>query len=172
MCDYLSLDLDEEHIRAGLAHLEFEDVLQYVAFPNMKFQKNVTTSKTKKIAKTDNGCGRNDMVFLFDFLRHKGVTRIIRVIVDDREEPSHSDEAIERALGTFGVEIWDWQKFDLCIDTIVPAAPDCTEVHLYWKRNNAILNAWSDPDDRGGGLKRLKRLKTVQLHIGQVYFVK
>lgn len=46
---------------------------------------------------------RNPMVVFFDWLRkeERGVKRIIKVIVDDLEEPSHTDEAIEKALAGF-----------------------------------------------------------------------
>lgn len=82
--------------------------------------------------------------------------------------PSHSDENIEKALGGFKIENWDWQKVDLCIDTIATAAPEVKEVHLYWSGNNAILRGWGAQ----GGLNQLSRLEKVYLHINQVcYFI-
>jgi len=166
LCDYLSLTITEEHIANGFAHLKFEDILQYVAFPSMKLEeKPIPQSRLlKKPAKLPDGNGRSDMVFLFDFLRKKGVRRIIRVIVDDKLKPAHSDEAIERALGGLRVEIWDWQKFDLCTETIFSAAPDARKVCLYWSGNNAVLSGWSEQ----GGLKRLGKLEKVHLHVEQV----
>lgn len=104
------------------------------------------------------------MVFLFNFLRSKGVKRVIRVIVDDKEQPAHSDEAIERALGGLDVEIWDWRKYDLCTLTIVTAAPHTREVDLYWSGNNAVLRGWSEP----GGLAQLQDLEKVYLHVEEV----
>lgn len=104
------------------------------------------------------------MVFLFEFLRSKGVKRVIRVIVDDKEQPAHSDEAIERALGGLDVEIWDWRKYDLCTETVVTAAPHTREVSLYWSGNNAVLRGWSEP----GGLALLKDLEKVCLHVEEV----
>lgn len=43
------------------------------------------------------------MVVFFDWLRkeERGVKRIIKVIVDDLNQPSHTDEAIEKALTGF-----------------------------------------------------------------------
>lgn len=104
------------------------------------------------------------MVFLFNFLRHKKVQRIIRVIVDDMVEPAHSDEAIEAALAGFKVEIWDWRKLDLCTETILAATFDAEEVCLYWSGNNAVLRGWSE----AGGLPLLRKLKKVHLHVEQV----
>ncbi|EAQ89632.1 hypothetical protein CHGG_06251 [Chaetomium globosum CBS 148.51] len=42
--------------------------------------------------------GRNDLVSVFDKLSSCGVTRILRLQVDDLEEPAHTDSAIEMAL--------------------------------------------------------------------------
>jgi hypothetical protein len=157
------LTISEERIEEGLAHLKFEDVLQYVALPRLKLERRPVLSKNKKSQNPD-GKGRNDMIFLFNFLRNKSVKRVIRVIVDDTLEPSHSDEAIETALGGLKVEIWDWKKIDLCTETIVTAAPDAREVCLYWSGNNAVLRGWSEP----GGLPQLKKLEKVHLHVGKV----
>lgn len=43
------------------------------------------------------------MVVFFDWLRNeeRGVKHIIKVIVDDLDMPSHTDEAIEQALADF-----------------------------------------------------------------------
>jgi hypothetical protein len=110
------------------------------------------------------GKGRSDMAFLFNFLRNKGVKRVIRVIVDDTLDPAHSDEVIEKSLGGLKVEIWDWKKIDLCTETIVTAAPDVREVCLYWSGNNAVLRGWSEQ----GGLNLLGKLRKVHLHVEQV----
>lgn len=131
----------------------------------MQLEKKPISSKSlRKPIKTPESKGRSDMVFLFNFLRNKGVKRVIRVIVDDTLTLAHSDEAIEKALGGLKVEVWDWKKFDLCTETIVTAAPDTREVCLYWSGNNAVLRGWSEP----GGLKLLKELRKVNLHVEQV----
>jgi len=148
--DTSTLTISEERIEDGLAHLKFEDILQYVALPSLKLERRPTFSKTNKKSPTLDGKGRNDMIFLFNFLRNKSVKRVIRVIVDDTLEPFHSDEAIETALGGLKVEIWDWKKVDLCTETIVTAAPDAREVCLYWSGNNAVLRGWGEP----GGLNQ------------------
>ena len=76
----------------------------------------------------------------------------------------HSDEAIELALGSFKVEIWEWQKFDICSETIASAAPDVEQAHLYWSGNNAVLWGWSEAET----LKRMKKWKKVYLHTTHV----
>jgi len=158
------MTVSEERINEGLGYLQFEDILQYVALPSIQLEKKPVSSKDKKTAKPPDGEGRSDMVFFFNFLRRKKVNRVIRVIVDDTIKPAHSDEAIEKALKGLKVEIWNWRKYDLCIETIVAAAPDATEVSLYWSGNNAVLRGWSEP----GGLKQLGKLEKVHLHVERV----
>ena len=155
--------ISEDRIEEGLDHLKFEDILQYVALPSLRLEKKPATTKIRKTSRSD-GKGRSDMVFLFNFLRHKKVQRIIRVIVDDMSEPAHSDEAIEAALAGFKVEIWDWRKLDLCTETILAVAFDAEEVCLYWSGNNAVLRGWSE----AGGLPLLRKLKKVHLHVEPV----
>lgn len=161
-----SLEVSEEQVTEFLGHAKFEDTLQYVALPRLQLERRVVPSKLRKSNKSNkpDGNGRKDMTFFFDFLRDKGVKRVLHIIVDDEESPAHSDEAIEKALSGLKVEIWDWRKIDLCSETVLVAAPDTTEVYLYWSGNNAVLLGWSSPD----GLPQLKKLKKVHVHVKQV----
>ena len=145
--------------------MQFESVLQYVAFPNLQIKKNTPRSPMGKQVDQD-GSGRDDMTVLFEFLRDKKVKRIVRIIVADRDRDrdAHSDAAVENALRGFNVEIWDWQKYDICTETIANAAQDVEEIHLYWSGKNAVLWGWSDKEV----LKRLKELKKIYLHTTQV----
>jgi hypothetical protein len=124
----------------------------------------VNSNRISKKQPHSDGKGRNDMTYLFNFLRDKKVKHVIRVIVDDLEEPAHSDEVIENALGGLKVEIWDWRKTDLCSETIRAAAPDVREICLHWSGNNAVLRGWSEP----GGLPLLRKMKKVTLHVAKV----
>ncbi|KUJ16880.1 uncharacterized protein LY89DRAFT_669327 [Mollisia scopiformis] len=159
--EYASVTMSQERIESGLDHLKFEAMLQYVALPSMKLEKR-PVPKLRKQPRPD-GKGRDDMVFLFDWLRNKAVDRVIRVIVDDTLDPAHSDEAIEKALWNLKVDIWDWKKIDICTETIITASPDVSEVCLYWSGNNAVLRGWSE----AGGLPLLRKLKKVHLHVDQ-----
>ena len=163
LCDQLSLEITQDQIYQGFAPLQFESVLQYVAFPNLQIRKNTPRSQRGKDVNRD-GSGRDDMTVLFQFLREKKVKRIVRVIVADKDRDAHSDAAVEIALRSFRVEIWDWQKFDICTETIASAAPDVEEMHLYWSGKNAVLWGWSDREV----LKRMKELKKIYLHTTQV----
>jgi hypothetical protein len=64
---------------------------------------------------------------VFQWLRDNGVKMILTVIVIDYIEPSHSDGAIERALGTgsqiFNIKTWDWKKLDLNCDGTANCVP-------------------------------------------------
>jgi len=86
---------------------------------------------------------------VFSWLRRMGVRRILRVTVDDDQDPPHSDTIIEDALKSFDIEIWDWKRFDLCIDTILNASPGVREVSLYSTGNLAVLRDWSSEDGLG-----------------------
>lgn len=148
-----------------LRNLVFEDTLQYVAIPKLKIIRRVISSKFLKRSTIPEGKGRTDLEVLFRWLRGKGVERILQLYVDDQEEPSHSDEAIERCFKDIRVlDLWDWHKADIDAETIFNAAPEVSSVCLHWAGNNGTLRAWSEPD----GLNRLKKLKQVTVHEAMV----
>jgi hypothetical protein len=163
--------LSESHIEGAWRHFDLEDVLQYVFIPQVRIEPkppNVAAPGKHPLhnsIKKSDGRGRTDLVILFKWLNEtKSVKTILKVIVDDLEEPSHSDEAIETCLKGMGVEVWDWRKTDLCSEVIYRVSPDTQELHLYWTGRNAVLRGWSEEE----GLKRLRKLKLVHLHILQV----
>lgn len=133
-------------------HLKLDTVLQYVAFPQVELNYDDESSGTHRRS-------RRDMVILFEWLRSKGVKRIIRVIVDDLRKPAHSDEDIENALSGFEVEILNWRRLDLCPMTISKVSTSLREVHLQWSGRNAVLRGWSEPE----GLAKTRSLELVQL---------
>jgi hypothetical protein len=111
------------------------------------------------------------MEFFFNFLRMKGVKRIIRVIVDDTVEPSHSDEAIERAFAGLHVEVCDWRKIDLSILSIFKAAPDVREITLYWSGNVVVLRGWEMEMTKSSGLAHLERLNVNISQVNECLFL-
>ncbi|KAK3690256.1 peptidase S8/S53 domain-containing protein [Podospora appendiculata] len=143
-----------------LSRLKFEDILQYVAIPNIRIEPRHGGANSKRdlrkrdIASASEGC--QDLVQVFDSLRKKGLKTVLKVVVDDSFPHPHSDEAIENALRGMDVEVWDWKRIDLSSKVIYNAAPRVVrEVHLYWSGNNAVIRGWGDE----GGLKKLKELK-------------
>ncbi|ETS78061.1 hypothetical protein PFICI_10123 [Pestalotiopsis fici W106-1] len=148
----------------GLRHLVFEDVLQYVALPQLNVEEEIPmpNRKTGQRPPKPDGNGRVDLKTLFTWLKDiKKVKAIFKVIVDDLNEPAHRDEAIESCFeGIKGIETWDWRKFDISPEVIQKVAPHVKVVHLYWSGNNATLRAWSEER----GIRRLEKLEVVHLH--------
>jgi hypothetical protein len=158
--------ISQSWIKTGVDYLKFEDVLQYVAVPQVQVEgPSVSQPQSSKRQLRNDGMGRTDLIFLFKWLKgERNVKTILKVIVDDLQEPAHSDEAIEIALKGMSVEDWDWRKTDLCLEVIYTVAPAVRIVHLYWSGNNATLRGWSEPE----GLAKLEKLEKVYLHERQV----
>ncbi|KAH0545484.1 hypothetical protein FGG08_000485 [Glutinoglossum americanum] len=147
----------------NMTFLQFEDILQYVALPNLWVEKTTATeprpmsTRMPGMKPMSDGTGRKDLQLVFTWLSSKKVERIIKVIVEDNVQDDHaiphSDQAIEDSLRDFDVEVWDWRKTDISIDTIQAAAKNVREVYLYSSGNNAVLRGWSDK----GGLEILEK---------------
>ncbi|KAK8054802.1 hypothetical protein PG993_000029 [Apiospora rasikravindrae] len=143
---------------------EFDDILQYVYLPTVRWTKNESGRDTKDYGDEERGRGRNDVVRIFQWLREKKkVSRVVKVIVEDHEKPAHSDSAIVEALSDLHVEVLHWLKTDLDPATILRVGDDIREVRLRWSGNNTALRAWGDPY----GLRRLKQLEKVYLDLVQ-----
>nr|RBQ96893.1 hypothetical protein FVER53263_04444 [Fusarium verticillioides] len=131
--------LSENDFKKHFGHLKFDTALQYVGFPQLRLK----GSREQPDVRYQ---GRNDMVFFFNWLRAKPVTRIIKVVVEDMEKPSHSDEAIEECLKDLGVEILDWRRLDLDALTLRKIGTHLREIHLQWSGSNSTLRAWSEKE--------------------------
>lgn len=152
--------LTPEMIKKDYKFLNFEDILQYVALPNLlpNIQTpSQTTSGKEKKHKSEEGQTPTHYKEIFEWLRRRNVKEVLRIIVEDDLDNPHSDEVIVTAIKGLGVEVWDWKKYDICSETIREAAPDVQVVHLYTSGNNAVLRGWSDQD----GLRRLTKVKKV-----------
>lgn len=165
----MEFDLSEHHhtgyslseeSRNNLSYLKFENILRYVDFPKgVVGQAPDAPAKTKKSQMkppAPDGIGRKDLKEVFEWLKDSGVEKIIRVRVQDTQDPPHSEDTIESALKSFQVEVWDWVRIDICSDTIFKAAPDLIKVYLYSSGNNAVLKSWSDVD----GLRKLEKVSS------------
>ncbi|CAD6442393.1 bb52b886-4da0-4df4-8be6-03664f8edd25 [Sclerotinia trifoliorum] len=140
----------------------FDKVLQSVHFGEIQLDvPNGSRRRPEGMAKPGNG--RKDIIEFFNWLKNeKEITHIVMVTVDDLKDPPHSDEALEKSLEGLDIEILDWRKWDLDPKTIQDACKksNLREVHLYWKGNNAILRAWSEPD----GLVKMEHLETIYVY--------
>lgn len=148
---------------------QFDEVLQYVEFPAVRLKdgkiprgESFREHRGLYNAKT---IGRKDLLFFFSWLKDKGVKHIIKVIVQDSTD-CHCDEAIEKCLSPFRIDVLDWSKPDLDPEMLCNACSDIKELHLRWGANNAILRAWGEPE----GLRRLKLLDKIYLYYDQVLF--
>ena len=158
--DYLKIKFDM--FKKAYSNFKFEPVLLYAYFGRLILDKSASDFERRETTHT--GIGRRDMIEFFGWLREQGVRMIVKVIVEDREQP-HSDDAVEEALKDFKIEILDWRKLDLCPRTILDACDShLQEVHLWWSGNNAVLRSWSDPD----GLVQLRNLRCIHLHLAKV----
>ncbi|KAF4629159.1 hypothetical protein G7Y89_g8986 [Cudoniella acicularis] len=150
-----STTIDPDRFRQGYSNHEYDDMLRYVTL------RGDYKVDPQPWADSNDGIGRSDMLFFFQWLKNeKGVRRILKVTVhDDTGQIAHSDEVIQTALPDFDVEILDWCKVDLCPETIYRACRNLRWLRLKWSGNNAVLRAWSEPE----GLPRLKQLRRVDL---------
>jgi len=158
----LALEADAYSFTQSFNNVTFDNVLKYVAFPAVHVKD--WRDKPERLAPLEKARGRFDMLFFFNWLREKRVKRILKVIVEDNEQPPHSDEAIELALQGFDVETLDWSKPDLEPETICNACDKLKDVVLHWSGNNAVLRAWSDPE----GLRKLSKLSVINLIVDDV----
>jgi hypothetical protein len=100
--------ITEDEFETVFNHLNFDKCLSYVSFRRDEIKLGPKSSYADKSLR-----GRQDMLFLFGWLTRRGVERILSVIVEDDGLQVHSDEAIEKAIGSFKVEVLDWKKPDL-----------------------------------------------------------
>jgi hypothetical protein len=139
--------------------LKFETILQYVALPKLLVKDTSGTVKRPQLNVSgrrlqEKERGPTHFKKIFDWLKDKKVKQILEIIVEDDQENPHWDEVIAEAVKGFGVEVWNWKKFDLCSETIREAAPNVRELYLYSTGNNAVLRGWSDC----GGLTTLTKV--------------
>jgi len=135
--------------------LEFDSVLSLISLGDFRIQ---------EAQQNGNLTGRSDALFIFDWLRCKGISRVIEVMVKDHDFPSHSEETIEKALWGLRVECLDWQIADICPAVVRSVGEALEDLALYWRGNNAVLRGWSEPE----GLPRLPNLRHIQLTVMEV----
>lgn len=154
----MTLEAFKKHF-AQFQHLEFDRVLQYVAFPKIQIDlgNNLPDMRFQ---------GSRYLVFFFQWLKEKGVERIVKVEVDDMpsKTPGHSDEAIEEALKPFGVEILNWRRMDLCPLMLSRVGENLQQVTLQWSGSNAVLRSWSEEN----GLSLTSNLRKIEIEHTEV----
>ncbi|KAH8765996.1 hypothetical protein F5883DRAFT_460815 [Diaporthe sp. PMI_573] len=171
----LPSELKDGLFKEAFQGTKFDEVLQFVRFPNVKV---IQLPKANSKKKPSDGLGRWDMEFFFDFLYKRGVRYILKVFVEEGGQSVHSDEAIKSALDRIAVEHLDWQKIDLDPEIIcgigsqaedmldrngpkVNSKNQLRTLDLRWSGNSAVLRAWSEPE----GLPSLPHLRTVNIFV-------
>lgn len=179
--DYSGLpeEVNPNSFEKNFKSFTFDEVLHYVHFSRSgNAQGWLTKEPTMKAFTDEHGefwksksTGRKDLLYFFNWLHRKKVKHIIRLHVDESHDSLHCEEAIEKALHPFHIDILSWSKPDLDPDMLCRACPDVQELHLRWSGNNAVLRSWSEAD----GLRRLKHLSRVCIYYDEVrlstYFV-
>ncbi|KAL9639492.1 MAG: hypothetical protein Q9204_001067 [Flavoplaca sp. TL-2023a] len=103
---------------------------------------------------------QGDLMDVFKWLKDKKkVKGIMRLVVRDRGPIFCSDETVENCLDGLEVRYLDWDRPDMCIDTLL-LTPDLIQVDLHWSGLKAVLSSWGNTN----GLRKLQRLRDVNLH--------
>jgi hypothetical protein len=98
---------------------------------------------------------RDEVPTVLKWLRKKGVTEIVELVVPDSFTHPHNEETIEEAIKDFRIQILHWQRLDLSIHSIAEAGPNLRTLHLYCSGNRGILDHWT-------GLRGVVRLTALQ----------
>lgn len=157
----LNRRLSPKMIKQNYQFLNFENILQYVALPNLlPITQPPSQAMSEGEQKSESKVYQEPKHYqeIFKWLKTPGgVKEILRVIIEDDVDNPHSDKVIIDTIKDFAVEIWDWKKYNICSETIRKAAPNVREVYLYTTGNNAVLRGWSDQS----GLIMLKKASTI-----------
>lgn len=106
---------------------------------------------------------RDYVTKVLDWLfRIKEVRNIYHLHVPDSLDNPHPEEVVEKAFKPFRIEVLDWRRVDLSIDSIMDSAPTVRELHLYSSGNKAALSHWFGTQ----GVRKLTKVKLISLISG------
>ncbi|KAL1882838.1 hypothetical protein Daus18300_000476 [Diaporthe australafricana] len=151
-------------LRTGVAHdfLNFYPILSYVELtlvqPHGSFGIHTGTPgasliSTRQSAK-DSWKRSESVKKIFEWLYDKKkVRRILKLVVIDDAALPCSDSTFEDCLQGFDIRYLNWNKEDLCIDTLRSAGlSNVKELWLSWSGRNSVLHSWSSKES---GLPKL-----------------
>lgn len=100
---------------------------------------------------------RMDIVIdFFKWLRNtKKVERIVKLVVRDNQSFPCTDETIEKCLEKFDIRYLDWNKNDICIQTLQKHTGNLRELWVSWSGRNSTLFGWLNKEH---GLKCFKQV--------------
>ena len=183
-CKFLDLiDHEQTKGKPVCFKIPFEPVLKSVRFPDFErlrcheetsqttiISKSVRRNESSKILRLQEEpapidsvlvSGRRDevskvLIWLKDVKDGgiKNVRKIYHLVVPDYLDDPHTEEAIEEAIKPFKVEVFDWRRLDLSIDSVEAGAPTVRHLSLYSSGNKAALSHWFGPD----GIRKLTQV--------------
>lgn len=145
----------------------FDTVLRYVQISWHICKSSATGNPRSSDSEDKAGAGRRQFQRVFILLRRLGVRKIFHlVLVDDKVNP-HTD-CVAEDLVSFDIEVFDWDRVDLCSTVIANACPNVRELFLYSSGNNAVLRGWSEKEGLAG-LKKVAAPPTPSLDCDNSY---
>ncbi|KAL4981966.1 hypothetical protein BDW68DRAFT_182999 [Aspergillus falconensis] len=123
-------------------HLVFESVLKRVTLSKRKVEVASQVRRTAESQGERLDYNARDAFRTFEWLRQRGVRKIIDVVVVDSENPCHSNETIQDALEGFEVETWDWQRNDIPSSVIASSSSVVNQLTLYFSGSEATMKDW------------------------------
>jgi hypothetical protein len=100
--------------------------------------------------------GRAEVFLVLKWLKTKEVNRVHELRVQDSLHHPHSEDDIAQLKEYYKVDVLDWRRTDISIDTLIDGAPQVKVLYLYgsgW----AALSHWT-------GCDGVSRLKSVSSH--------
>lgn len=127
----------------------FENILRSVDFPDLG-KEPFLPSEHRTVSAM-----RNEVQQVLNWLRtKKDVKKIIGLSVKDSFYDPHSEETIEQAIADLDIEVLNWKRLDLSIDSIYDSARNVRELHLYCSGSKTAIMHWIGDS----GIQRLERV--------------
>ena len=167
---------ETEHLIPMCSNIVFESMLQYLGFPDFDHMEDepvhaalltqsVLQERNAKYlrwqdeppqeTRTSRTMRRDYVAKVLAWLHDiKKVTNICHLYVPDSLDNPHPEEIIEKAIKPFQIEVLNWRRVDLSVDSIVDGAPNVRELYLYSTGNKAALSHWFGDQ----GLRRLDKV--------------
>jgi hypothetical protein len=128
----------------------FESILRSVDFPDLG-KEPLPPSEHRTVSAM-----RNEVQQVLNWLRtRKDVQKIMGLSVKDSFYDPHSEETIEQAIAGLDIEILNWKRLDLSIDTIFDSAKNVRELYLYCSGSKTAIRHWIGDT----GVRRLEKVR-------------
>jgi hypothetical protein len=126
--------------------VQFETALKYVELSVPPVPITGSLSWDKEYLQVT---GRAEVFLILKWLRDKNVQTVCELHVRDSVHHPHSEEDMA-TLGKYfsGLEVLDWRRMDVSLETVMQAAPNLKTLHLYASGWPA-LSYWTGPEGVG-----------------------